>query len=101
MNQQDLYLQFSAYSWDTQGGNNQIPFFGNHSKGENIMARRSRKETLQSKIDIAEAKIAELQEKTVALQQEIDKYNDELVEIDKAEKEKADKAAMDDLVKAF
>lgn len=37
------------------------------------MARRSRKETLQSKIDVAEAKIAELQEKTVALQQEIDK----------------------------
>ena len=31
------------------------------------MARRSRKETLQSKIDVAEAKIAELQEKTVAL----------------------------------
>ena len=65
------------------------------------MARRSRKETLQSKIDVAEAKIAELQEKTVALQQEIDKYNDELVDIEKAEKEKADKAAMDELVKAF
>lgn len=65
------------------------------------MARRSRKETLQSKIDIAEAKIAELQEKTVALQQEIDTYNDELVKLDKAEKEKADKAAMDDLMKAF
>ena len=65
------------------------------------MARRSRKEMLQSKIDIAEAKIAELQEKTVALQQEIDKYNDELVDIEKAEKEKADKAAMDELVKAF
>ena len=65
------------------------------------MARRSRKEMLQSKIDIAEAKIAELQEKTVALQQEIDKYNDELVDIEKAEKEKADTAAMDELVKAF
>ena len=65
------------------------------------MARRSRKETLQSKIDVAEAKIAELQEKTVALQQEIDKYNDELVDIEKAEKEKADKAAMDELVKAI
>lgn len=65
------------------------------------MARRSRKEMLQSKIDIAEAKTAELQEKTVALQQEIDKYNDELVDIEKAEKEKADKAAMDELVKAF
>ena len=65
------------------------------------MARRSRKEMLQSKIDIAEAKIAELQEKTVALQQEIDKYNDELVDIEKAEKEKADKAAMDELVKSF
>ena len=65
------------------------------------MARRSRKETLQSKIDIAEAKIAELQEKTVALQQEIDGYNDELVKIEKEEKEKADKAAMDELVKAY
>lgn len=31
----------------------------------------------------------------------IDSYNDELVKLDKAEKEKADKAAMDELMKAF
>ena len=34
------------------------------------MARRSRKETLQSKIDVAEAKIAELQEKLDAMDDE-------------------------------
>ena len=65
------------------------------------MARRSRKETLQSKIDIAEAKIAELQEKTVALQKDIDEYNDELVKIEKAEKEKAEKEQMKKLMKAI
>ena len=65
------------------------------------MASRSRKETLQSKIDVAEAKIAELQEKTVALQQEIDKYNDELVDIEKAEKEKAEKEQVEKLMKAI
>ena len=64
------------------------------------MAKRTHKEIIQAKIDKLEEQISKLQEKTVALQDEQDKLQEELKAAEKAEKAAAEKAQIDEIVKA-
>lgn len=63
--------------------------------------RRSKKEVLQAKIEAAQAKLAELAEKSAAVQAEIDQYTADLSDLDAAEREAAEQAKAKDLMKAI
>lgn len=63
--------------------------------------RRSKKEVLQAKIEAAQAKLAELAEKSAAVQAEIDQYTQDLNDLEAAEAEAENEAKMKELMKAI